>query len=179
MSSRSEAVLARAAMFELEALEPRRFLSAGDSVVEAIALDVEAGVQFHGDGRGIAICLFFLRCTSGNEIRLWLEVPDGPHASAGGRRTDGCSMTKAKAISSSGPRHGREDSFEHPRKRRLRPDAYRFNDEGGDRLEAAKPFGRSGEVLGHIGDATQEDWFSLKPIPPMSIDCERICWMGM
>src|SRR4051812_32449040 len=48
MSSRSAALLARAAMFRLEALEPRRFLSVGDSITEAIPLDAEAGTRVSG-----------------------------------------------------------------------------------------------------------------------------------
>src|SRR5436309_2109200 len=48
MSSRSVAAAARAAMFALEALEPRRFLSAGDTAGEAIRLDAEGGVTLAG-----------------------------------------------------------------------------------------------------------------------------------
>src|SRR5436190_4870018 len=43
MSSRSAALLARAAMFALEALEPRWLLS-GDVAGEIIPIDIEAGV---------------------------------------------------------------------------------------------------------------------------------------
>jgi len=35
-------------MFALEALEPRRFLSAGDSVAEAIPIDVATGARITG-----------------------------------------------------------------------------------------------------------------------------------
>src|SRR5438445_3264703 len=59
MSSRSEAVLARAALFALEALEPRRMLSAGD-VGEPIQIDTN-GTAITGsyDDGGSSVRLLF------------------------------------------------------------------------------------------------------------------------
>src|SRR3954471_23900453 len=49
MSSRSAALLARVAMFELEALEPRRFLSADGVGQEQIGIPTDAiGLRGHG-----------------------------------------------------------------------------------------------------------------------------------
>src|SRR3954466_15112054 len=162
MSSHNQALLARAALFRLEALEPRWLLSAGGSIAEAIPLDIEAGAQISGEIYNEWYAF------SAEEGKQYFFSADSWNFSVDLRSSDeavlahvdrsrGLLWTAPRSetffIFVSGPYNGWSDAFTAAFTARV------FADDYSDTLAGATEITAGTTVQGHIEGDDDQDWF--------------------
>jgi hypothetical protein len=170
MSSLSAAAAVRAAMFALEALEPRRFLSGPGAVTETISLDIEAGLPLSGTLEVGQTISFEFQVTAGTQYfikhsgwRTRASLLSEQYGSLLYVGDDGLLITAAQTETRHLLLYPKDDDSQWPLNYWIY--AREFKDDYANEMADAAPISPAAPMLAHLDGADDVDWFSFDAEP--------------